>query len=385
MRAGVLRLGGCTVPARVKKTLGVGIIGLGSAGTRHARALLGGKIQGAHLAAVWDSSPERLTPYSAIARLSSEEMMGRGEAQAVVIATPHPTHEKLAIQALRARLPVLVEKPLALQKLECERLLMLHRSLSGAGTSFGVVHDYRADDRFRFVAELLAAGELGRVERVVWQATDWFRTDAYYLNSTWRGRFASEGGGLLVNQAPHLLDTLCWLFGLPCKVLGICRFGRFHDIEVEDDVTAYLHYASGVTAHLILGTGEAPGSNRFEVSGDRGRVVVEGRRIWVHRNREPASVYRRREAGGRPLSDVSCKEFDPSPTGLRILQNFVDATRSGEALVAPAAEAAQAVELANALLWSTILERPLELPIDAERFSEVYREFREGAARRLSG
>lgn len=369
----------------MKKSLGFGVIGLGSAGTRHARALLEGRVAGGHLVAVCDSSPERLADYPEIGSLDPAELIARRGVDALVVATPHPSHEKLVAMGLRARRHVLVEKPLALQKLECERLLVLHASLSGTRPVFGVVHDYRADPRFRFLAKLLSAGEIGRVERVVWQATDWFRTDAYYRNSAWRGSFSTEGGGVLVNQAPHLLDTLTWLFGTPRRVLGLCRFGRFHDIEVEDDVTAHLSYASGMTALLLLGTGEAPGTNRLEISGDRGRVVIEGRVGWIHRNREPASVYRRRELTGRPLADIERVEFGARPTGPLLLCNFIRAVQGTESLLAPAEQAARAVELANAILWSSLQERPLDLPIDGAGFAEVYRELREDTARRMSG
>lgn len=369
----------------MEDTLGFGIIGLGSAGRRHARALQEG-LPGARLVGVCDENPDLLARYSVFGTQDPAELFSIPALKAVVIATPHPSHAELVRLALRAGKHVLVEKPLALHKAECERLLALHASLPGPRPVFGVVHDYRADARFAPLSKLLASGELGRVERVVWQATDWFRTDAYYQGSVWRGSYATEGGGLLVNQAPHLLDTLVWLFGMPRRVFGICRFGRFHEIDVEDDVTAHLSYSSGMTALLMLGTGEAPGTNRFEVSADRGRVVIENGVALIHRNREAASAHRRREATGRPLADVERVELETrTPTGLLLLGNFVRAIQGKEPLLAPADQAARAVELANAILWSSLEERPLDLPLDGAAFAEVHQKLRESRTRRMSG
>lgn len=358
--------------------LGVGVIGLGSAGARHARALAEARIPGARLVAVCDPVRERRAAFSVWGCAGARELLMRVDVDAVVVATPHVAHAELAGEALSARRHVLVEKPLGVHKADCARALAVHATLGAGPPVFGVVHDYRVDPRFIWLKKTLARGEFGRVERVVWQATDWYRTEAYFRGSTWRGRFASEGGGLLVNQAPHLLDLLIWLFGAPARVLGICRFGRFHEIEVEDDVTALLDFPSGMSALVVAGTGEAPGTNRLEVSCDRGRIVLEDGVARVHRNRELASAHRRREASGRPLADVEIIEFPPRrASGVEVLANFVAAIRGSEALLAPAHEAAAAVEVANAILWSSLLARPLPLPLDAAGFERVLGELAE--------
>ncbi|MGC4091439.1 MAG: Gfo/Idh/MocA family oxidoreductase [Polyangiaceae bacterium] len=264
-------------------------------------------------------------------------------------------------------------------------MLSLHRALSPR-PEFGVVHDFRADARFGWLKAQLERGEFGRVERVVWQATDWYRTAAYYENSGWRGRFASEGGGLLVNQAPHLFDTLTWLFGVPRRVFGQCRFGRFHEVEVEDDVTALIDFVGGHSALVVASTGESPGTNRLEVSCDRGRIVMEDGSALVHRSREAASVHRRREPSGRPLADVERIELPRrTPTGIALLSNFVAAIEGREALLAPAEQALSAVEMANAVLWSSLLGRALTLPLDGSAFEGVLAQLSERGARRALG
>jgi predicted dehydrogenase len=356
------------------RKLGIGVFGLGSAGARHAKAIAAGSVPGAFLAAVCDPESERRDGFDAFGSADPAEVLGRKDVDAVVVATPHRTHVELGIAALRAGRHVLMEKPLGVHKAECERIVAAHRAADG-GITFGVVHDYRAHPRFQWLRSQLSRGEFGRVERVVWQATDWYRTEAYYRGSGWRGRYASEGGGLLVNQLPHLFDTLVWLFGAPRKVLGKCRFGRFHEVEVEDDVTAMIDFAGGHSAILVASTGESPGTNRLEVSCDRGRIVLEDGAALVHRSREAASAHRRREVSGRPLADVERVEFPARPaTGLSLLQNFVAAIAEREPLLAPAEQAVAAVELANAVLWSSLLERALELPIDARAFECVLAE-----------
>lgn len=332
-------------------------------------------MQGAFLAGVCDPLADLCAGFDAFGCGEVAELLGRAEVEAVVVAAPHRLHVELGLAALRAGRHVLIEKPLGVHKAECERIVLAHRAAQASRLSFGVVHDYRADPRFQWLRAQLTRGDLGRVERVVWQATDWYRTQAYYVGSSWRGRYASEGGGLLVNQLPHLFDTLVWLFGAPQKVLGQCRFGRFHEVEVEDDVTALIDFAGGHSAVVIAGTGESPGTNRLEVSCDRGRIVLEDGAALVHKSREAASSHRRRESSGRPLADVERVELPArGQTGLALLQNFVAAIAGREALLAPAEQAVLAVETANAVLWSSLLGRALELPIDGGAFEDVLAE-----------
>ncbi len=354
-------------------TLALAVIGLGGAGTRYANALSRGEISGARLVAVCDELLERCRPFQAPAFVGAEALLSQASAAAVVIATPHLSHCALAQAALKAGLHVLVEKPLGVHKLQCERALAVHGQLGPRRPLFGVVHNYRADPIFQRLKVLVSSGGLGSVHRVIWQATHWFRTNAYYTRSPWRGHYATEGGGVLVNQAPHVLDTLLWLFGPVRRVRGECRFGAFHDTEVEDDVSAELEFVSGARALLVLGTGEAPGTHRLEIAGDGGRAVLEHGSLSIQRNRELSSVFGRRERSGAPTVDV---EHVPAPegvsTGLEVLSNFVDAVRGRAALLAPAEQALPAVELSNAILWSSLIDRRLELPIDGLEFERVW-------------
>ncbi|MDA0577848.1 MAG: Gfo/Idh/MocA family oxidoreductase, partial [Verrucomicrobia bacterium] len=205
-----------------------------------------------------------------------EDMYASGTVDAVVVATPHYSHPDLSMAALARGLHVLVEKPIAVHKQEAERLI---RAARPGGPLLAVMLNQRTDPRYRKMREIVQGGELGRLQRVTWIITDWFRTDAYYKTGAWRGTWAGEGGGLLMNQCQHQLDLLQWMFGMPRAVRAWCGLGKRHAIEVEDEVTAYLEYADGATGLFVASTGEAPGVNRLEVAGELGRLVQEENRI----------------------------------------------------------------------------------------------------------
>jgi len=366
--------------------LGFAVVGLGGAGARYANALSRGEIAAARLVGVCDVVPERGKSFGVPAFRSAQELFAARGLDAVVIATPHLSHCALSEAALAAGLHVLAEKPLGVHKHECERVLAFHAGLGPQRPLFGVVHNYRADARFRKLKALISGGHLGAVHRVIWQATHWFRTDAYYRDSSWRGRFATEGGGVLVNQAPHVLDTLVWLFGPVRFVRGDCRFGRFHDTEVEDEVSADIEFATGVRALLVISTGEAPGVHRLEVAADGGRAVLEDDVLLLQRNRELSSTFRRRERSGAPEQLLErCPGPQGFPPGTALLENFVDAIHGRSALLSPAEQALAAVELGNAILWSSLLDQRLELPISGSDFQAVWAELGARRTARAAG
>jgi len=225
--------------------LRLGIIGLGNMGQVHAHAIATGAISRCRLAAVCDPDQELLSKYSpARAYLLSSELITSGEVDAVLVATPHYSHTTIGIEALETGLHVLVEKPLSVHKSDCERLIAAHRSSEQV---FAAMFNQRTDPYYLKLRELVYNGELGTVRRINWIVTNWFRTGAYYASGGWRATWAGEGGGVLLNQSPHQLDLWQWLFGMPRKVRAFCHLGRYHEIEVEDDVTAYFEYENGAT------------------------------------------------------------------------------------------------------------------------------------------
>ena len=349
----------------------LGIIGLGNMGSTHASAIRAGRVPGLVLAAVADHAPARLEAFKGIpAFLTAEDLLHSGLIDAVLIATPHFSHTDIGIQALKTGLHVLIEKPIAVHKQDCKRLLAAHRPNSGQ--VFGVMLNQRTDPRYQKLKELLSNGTLGAVQRINWIITDWYRPDCYYRLSDWRATWAGEGGGVLLNQAPHQLDLWQWLFGMPQTVLARCQFGRHHDIEVEDSVTALLEYPSGTQGVFITSTGEAPGTNRLEVVGENGRLVIEdGGPIHFLRNEVSSqenlrsSVHPFRKP---PLWKIEIPTPGVGSQHVGILTNFTRAIKGSEALISPASEGVNSVELANAMLLSTLQGRPVKLPLDGAAY-----------------
>jgi predicted dehydrogenase len=351
------------------KQVRLGIIGMGSMGTVHARHVAEGKAPRLRLAAVCDRSAEKLAPFPAARPFTDvSALLASGEIDAVLIATPHFDHVSLGIAALSASLHVLVEKPLSPHKADALRLLAAHKNPRQV---FAIMYNQRTDPRYRKLRELLRSGELGAVRRINWTITDWFRAQAYYSSGRWRASWAGEGGGVLLNQSPHQLDLWWWLFGQPARVRAFCQFGRFHKIEVEDSVTACFEYADGTQGVFITTTGEAPGTNRLEVATERGKIIIEGLSLKWTRTDAPVSAWCATHPKGFEAPPVAQRDFTFENTGgqhVEILQNFADAILDCAPLIAPAAEGIHSLELANAMLFSTFQDATITLPLDAAAY-----------------
>jgi predicted dehydrogenase len=353
----------------------LGIIGLGNMGSGHADNILSGKVSRCEITAVCDPAPEKFARFpNAKGFTRSDELIRSGAVDAVLIATPHYDHTTIGIDALQHGLHVLVEKPISVHKADAERLIAAHQSPKQI---FAAMFNQRTDPYYRKARELIQHGELGPLHRVNWIITNWFRTEAYYKLGAWRATWAGEGGGVLLNQCPHNLDLFQWLFGMPQRVRGFCRFGRYHDIEVEDDVTAYFEYANGATAVFITSTGEAPGTNRLEVAAENGRLVFENDVLSFTKNETPTSEFSRTstKAFAAPATTESKFTF-PGHGGqhVEVLQNFVDAILDGKPLIAPATEGIHSVELANAILFSSARNQTIDLPLDAAAYEKHLKE-----------
>lgn len=351
------------------KEVRVGVIGLGNMGSAHAGALLAGDVPGSRLTAVCDADPVRLKRFDSVRGFTEEaKMFASGEIDAVVIATPHFAHTSLGIAALKAGLHVLVEKPISVHKADCQRLIAAHTSKKQV---FAAVFNQRTIPSYQKIRELVRSGALGEIRRVVWTVTTWFRSEAYYGSGGWRATWAGEGGGVLLNQCPHNLDLYQWIFGMPQKVRGFCQFGRFHDIEVEDDVTAYFEHQNGMTGVFITSTGEAPGVNRLEISGENGRLVYENNTLTFVRNEIPTSEFSRTSTssfGTPPVWNITIPVGPEGNIHREILINFSNAVLRGEKLIAPAAEGIHSVELANAILLSSFEEKTVQMPMSAAKY-----------------
>ncbi|MBP7951485.1 MAG: Gfo/Idh/MocA family oxidoreductase [Verrucomicrobiales bacterium] len=347
----------------------LGLVGLGNMGKTHRTNLRAGNVRGLELAAICDrpaSLPDAVEGERQFSDVN--QMIQSGAIDAILIATPHFSHTTIGIAALQAGLHVCVEKPLSVHKADCERLIAAHQDKS---LIFSAMFQMRTDPLWKTVKDLVASGELGTIRRIHWDCSDWFRTEYYYASGGWRATWKGEGGGVLLNQCPHNLDLYQWLFGMPSQVHGFCNFGRYHQIEVEDDVTAYFRYPDGKNAVFITSTGETPGKNCLEIIAERGLVTIEkGRISWV-RNKVPMTQWSNDVYSGFAKPDtwsVDIPVTGQSGQHTEILQNFTDAILHGEKLLTPAAEGIHSIELANSILMSAWMGRTLDLPLDSAAY-----------------
>jgi len=352
----------------------LGIIGMGNIGRHHAGYLLDGKVPRCELLAVCSTSPQKLEPYKSKGLKiydDGEKLMQSGTVDAVLIATPHYQHSSLGIAALHAGLHLMVEKPISAHKADAERLIAVARQ--HPEQVFAAMFQLRTEPRYLKIRKLIQEGELGEIVRMSWIITDWYRTEAYYASGGWRATWRGEGGGVLLNQCLHNLDVIAWLLGLPARARGFCQIGRYHHIEVEDNVTAYLEYPNGATAVFITSTGEAPGTNRFEIAGTRGKAVLENNRLAFTRNEADMVEFSRTAKDGFSKPDVWNVEipFENAPAPhATLLQNFIEAILDGAPLIAPGEEGLHSVELANVMLYSSLTGQTVELPMDGAAFEK---------------
>ena len=347
----------------------IGIIGLGNIGQIHVNNLLESKVPRGVLTAVGDAFPDKLPEYKAKGLKtfdSGEALIGSGEIDALIVATPHFQHTTLGIAALEAGLHVMVEKPISAHKADAERLIAAANARPEL--TFSGMFQMRVEPRYQKLRKLVRDGELGDLIRVIWIMTDWFRAEAYYQSSDWRATWKGEGGGVLLNQCLHQLDALQWIVGMPSKVQSHVGIGRHHDIEVEDDVTCYMEYANGANGAFITSTGETPGSNRFEIAGTKGRALLENDRLIVTRNKVASDEWSRTSKIGFKQPESTVEEI-PIPGAdnahAQLIANFVNAILDGEALIAPGASGIGSVELANVMVYSGLLGQAVDLPMDS--------------------
>jgi len=346
----------------------IGIIGMGNMGRFHANDLLDGKVPRGELAAVGSTSPHKLEEYKEKGVQifgSGEEMIASGAIDALLIATPHYQHTSLGVAALEAGLHIMVEKPISAHKADAERLIAA--AAARPDQVFGAMFQLRVEPRYQKIRELVQGGELGDLVRVLWIMTDWFRSEAYFQSGGWRATWKGEGGGVLLNQCLHQLDAMQWITGMPSKVRSHVGIGRWHDIEVEDDVTCYMEFANDASGAFITSSGETPGSNRFEIAGTKGRLILENDTLTLTRNAVPSDEWCKTSKIGFQKPEMTVEEI-PIPGAdaphATLMTNFVNAILDGEALIAPGPEGLGSVELANVMVYSGLKDEPVDLPMD---------------------
>ena len=372
----------------------LGIIGYGNMGVGHTRNLLKGKCPEIVLAAVADLNPARLEACRAdiekwnaenpdqtmaVPALfeSAEAMMNAKMIDAVLIAVPHYDHPRLVMEAMDRGLHVMCEKPAGVYTLQVREMMAAadkHPELV-----FGMMFNQRTNPVFRKMREIMQSGELGAIKRTSWIITNWYRPQYYYDSGAWRATWSGEGGGVLLNQCPHNLDLWQWICGMPVKLQAKMHFGKWHDIEVEDDVTAYAEYENGATGTFITTTGDTPGTNRFEVVCDGGTLLCEdGKTLIVKKLEMTESDYsktNRTEAFGKPKMEVITPELEgENSQHWGVLNAFAAAILRGEPLIADGREGINGLMISNAMHLSAWEDRMVELPFDEHRFYDLLME-----------
>lgn len=349
----------------------LGVIGLGNIAQQHINNIVSGQVEGCELTALCARQPTELAVQLGVTHFTDyRELIASKLCDAVLIATPTFHHFEVGAAALRAGLHVMMEKPLGLSVAEGEQLLDLQEEAQ----IFALMLNQRADPLYLAMRDVMEGEGIGKITRTHWTMTNWFRPEIYFQVSDWRATWAGEGGGLLLNQCIHNLDIFQWLCGMPISVRAMCQFGRYHDIEVEDEATAYFEYASGASGVFIGSTGEAPGVNRFDIIGDCGALHFDGDKLLHSRNEPSTSQYSRdtRDMFGMP--DTTETDLTPDRSGnqhAQLLTNFAAAIRRDEELIAPAREGLHSLALANSMLLSTWEDRAVALPLDGECYQRA--------------
>lgn len=355
-----------------------GIVGCGNMGSSHAKNFLDGKIKNGYITAVCDVNPIKFQFFkekfgdSIKYFTDAEEMFKSKECDVVMICTPHYDHPPLAIKALDNDLNCIVEKPAGVYTLQVKEMLARAEK---SDKILGIMFNQRTNPAFKKMRQMIMDGKIGQVKRTNWIITNWYRTQYYYDSGSWRATWCGEGGGVLYNQAPHQLDLFQWIVGMmPKKIRAFCHFGKWHDIEVEDDVTCYCEYENGATGVFITTTADCPGTNRFEVIGSKGKLVFEDDKLFFTELEVDERIHCFDAKGGfdwparKPTVEVELEGENSQHSG--ICNNIANAILGLEEVYAPAKDGINGVALANAMLLSTWLDKEIEMPFDDELFYE---------------
>lgn len=352
-----------------------GIIGIGNQGSYYLRELfLKDKIENGVCTAICDINDVKLAlgkelGFDGAFFHDYKELIDSGLVDAILIETSHYIHPEIAIYALNKGVNVLCDKPAGVYTKQVREMNEIAKQ---SNKLFGMIFNQRTDSLYRKMREIILNNEIGEINRINWIITNWYRTESYYNSSSWRATWKGEGGGVLINQCPHQLDLLQWVTNMmPKSITAFCNFGKYHDIEVEDEVTAYLEYENGANGVFITTTGEAGGTNRFEIVGNNGKLVVENGKLYFTKLHEGAKEFSKSSLDGfkEPSQEMIIVKTDNQNTQhLGIINNFTNAVLGKEKLFVNGEEGIKGVELMNAMLLSTFLNKKINLPVDEELY-----------------
>lgn len=356
------------------KKIKLGIIGIGNMGSSHAKNIKNGKCPEIELVAIADTNPERIEwakeqDYAENITYFDDavKMLDSGLIDSCLIAVPHYDHTKYAIECLNRDIHVMVEKPAGVYTKQVKEMNTCAQE--HPNVVFGMMFNQRTNCVYRKLKELVDSGEYGEIRRTNWIITNWYRPQAYYDSGSWRATWAGEGGGVLLNQCPHQLDLWQWICGMPVKVQAHLHFGKWHDVEVEDDVTAYVEYANGATGVFITTTGDARGTNRFEIQMDRAKFIVEDEKLTMEEFEMSEPEFSRKNElpfGSIKYTVITPETDGENPQHSGVMNAWADAILHNGTLVANGEEGLNGLTLSNAMHLSAFLGKEIELPFDDE-------------------
>ena len=359
------------------KKLRLGIIGFGNMGTSHARNVNDGKCPDFVLTAIADINPDRIAwgkenlPAGITYFEDATAMLDSGMIDACIVAVPHYDHPRYAMECMQRGIHVMVEKPAGVYTKQVRE--MNEEAARHPEVKFGMMFNQRTDHIYRKMRELVQSGRFGAIRRVNWLITTWYRPQAYYDSGAWRATWAGEGGGVLLNQCPHNLDLWQWICGMPVKVESHLHYGKWHNIEVEDDVTTYVEYPNGATGVFITTTGDAYGTNRFEIQLDKGKIVSDNGVLSVWEFEMAESEFTKVNTvpfGGVPVHPVEVETDGKSEQHVGVLNAWADAILRGGNMIADGSEGINGLTLSNAMHLSSFLGKAVELPLDEDLYYE---------------
>ncbi len=354
----------------------MGIIGIGNMGSGHAQSIQAGKCPEIVVTAVADINPERLKwaeetlDFSVAKFATAEEMLDSGLIDAAIIAVPHYEHPKYAIECFKRGIHVMSEKPAGVYTRQVREM---NEAAKATHVKFGMMFNQRTDHVYRKMRELVQSGKYGRIKRTSWIITNWYRSQAYYDSGAWRATWSGEGGGVLLNQCPHNLDLWQWICGMPKKVSAHMYFGKWHDVEVEDDVTAFVEYENGATGTFVTTTGDAPGTNRFEITMEKGKLVSEDGKLKLYELEmtEPEfSKINTMPFGTPKVTEIEVETDQRSEMHPGVLNAFAAAILRDEPMIAGGEEGINGLMISNAMHLSAWLGKEVTLPVDEDLFYE---------------
>ena len=376
----------------MERKIRLGIIGVGNMGSGHASNILKGRCPDLELVAIADTDPERVA--WAKEKLSPDiayfddaiAMLDSGLVEAAIVSVPHYDHPALAMACMERGIHVMVEKPAGVytkQVREMNACAEAHPEVK-----FGMMFNQRTNHVYRKMRELVQSGRYGQIRRTNWLITNWYRPQAYYDSGNWRATWSGEGGGVLLNQCPHQLDLWQWICGMPVAVSAQMKFGQWHDIEVEDDVTAYVEYANGATGVFITSTGDAYGTNRFEVQMDSAKLVVEHDELHVYEFSMSEPEFSRTNKipfGHVEATEVPVETDGQNPQHVGVLNAWAGAILRDTPLVAVGTEGIRGLTLSNAMHLSAFTGQKVSIPFDEDLYYEKLMEHVAVSRRKVTG